>query len=296
MTKEAAPAKRAAQGGARSTTGRAVRKAATAKRAAPAIAVGSDVGGHRASADLGKVTADFVAALAPENVVQPEADSSVARLLEAVERLRQLMSGRRIDVDPPALLAAALERFVDTIESSSGPEPSGRELTEEQRAVLESVGSYVEDMPPLEERASYRARARWEQLLEDSLATAQVAELLQVGESRIRQRAADRSLYSVTVAGRTRFPAFQFTASRPGGANPRGPVAGAGLSGEPPGWGEVAKAIPEHAHPLAVAYVVTHPSEELGLQDELVSPVDWLASGGSAAVAADVIASALTLA
>lgn len=123
VTKEAAPAKRAAQGGARSTTGRAVRKAATAKRAAPAIAVGSDVGGHRASADLGKVTADFVAALAPENVVQPEADSSVARLLEAVERLRQLMSGRRIDVDPQPF---SLQRWSGSLTPLSRPPDRSR--------------------------------------------------------------------------------------------------------------------------------------------------------------------------
>jgi len=184
-------------------------------------------------------------------------------------------------------LFEAFTDFLEEVLSADGAtEPSGRELTQGQRDALESVGSYVEEMPPVPQRVSVTTRLRGAQLRAQSLTTAQVADLLEVTPGRIRQRAADRSLYSIQVEGKARFPAFQFLSLAPGLAASRR---------ELPGWSEIAPAIPEHAHPLAVEHVLHHVSEELEVDDELVSPADWLASGGSAAEAADVIAQALTL-
>lgn len=304
--KEAAPAERAASRGASPVrrASKPVKKAAPAKRAAPGHAPSVTAGtvesrwgmgtelqvvelGQFSHADFDRFTAGFAVALVPGRPT-PQTDSSVARLKDAVERMQRL-SVRRPNVDPSDLLALALERVVDTIEASELA-PSGRALTADQRAVLESVGSYVEDMPPLDERASELTRTRWEELRDSSLTTKEVAERLGVGDSRIRQRAGDRSLYSIPVDGKTRFPTFQFTGRR------LDPDLDVYLETDPRGWSEVAKAIPGHAHPLAVAYVATHPSEELEVEGELVSPIDYLASGGSATLVAEVVASALTLA
>lgn len=129
-------------------------------------------------------------------------------------------------------------------------------------------------------------RLRGAQLRAQSLTTGQVADLLDVTPGRIRQRDADRSLSSIPVEGKTRFPTFPFASLERGlAASER----------ELPGWSEVASALPQHAHPLAVVRVVHHVSEELEVDGQLVSPADWLAGGASASEAADLIFQALTL-
>jgi hypothetical protein len=103
-------------------------------------------------------------------------------------------------------------------------------------------------------------------LLETSLLAAEVADLLKVDVSRIRQRLRERSLYGIDYDGEQRLPRFQFE---------RGMVL--------PGLREVLAVLPEALNPLAVTEWFLSVSPDLELATGAVSPRDWLLRGESVA-------------
>lgn len=148
----------------------------------------------------------------------------------------------------------------------TGFEPA-REFTEEEANVLERGGLTLELYSGTD--AASRVAAGYAAMLSLALTEAEVEEMLGVGASRVRQRAADRSLYAVTVGRERRFPAFQF--------HDRNLV---------PGIGEVLKAMPRDLHPLEVETWLTSPNPDLTMDGgreyrEALSPRVWLISGGS---------------
>jgi hypothetical protein len=159
----------------------------------------------------------------------------------AIAELRSA-AGAPVD-DPTTQLSAAEWRYL---------EAGGLDLTPRRRR----------DPEPTAELA-----ARYATLLADSEDVAEVAERLGVTRARVRQRALERSLLAIREGDEWRFPRVQFATGDGGGAPVRGLPA-------------VAMALPLDLHPVEAWRFLTEPNSELELSDRLVSPLDWLRSGG----------------
>jgi hypothetical protein len=96
-----------------------------------------------------------------------------------------------------------------------------------------------------------------------------------VGESRVRQRLGEGTLYGVKAGRENRLPAFQFE-----GGN------------EVPGIAEVLTRVDRSVHPVAVLNWFVLPNSDLYLDEEAgpVSPRHWLLSGGDPEVPAQLAA------
>lgn len=156
---------------------------------------------------------------------------------------------------------------------------SGGATTEAVEHELRALGSFVPEPPPLTKRASFRTTLRSRQVQRTSLGTKEAAELLGVSPGRIRQRAADRSLYSFQRKSHLYFPACQFTPD-----------------GELPGWSDLAQRIPARVVPVVLDTVMHLPSSELMINGERLSPRDWLEHGEPAAAVSGVFDIAFRLA
>ena len=155
--------------------------------------------------------------------------------------------------------------------------PTGRWVTEPARefslaevAVLEEGG--LDLSPPAVEEPDPLARtaARYAALLATALTTREAAGLLGTGESRVRQRLKEKTLYGVKAGRENRLPAFQFEGGK-----------------EVPGIGEVLRHVDRSLHPVALSNWFTLPNPDLYLdeeEEEAVSPREWLLSGGAPGV------------
>jgi hypothetical protein len=103
------------------------------------------------------------------------------------------------------------------------------------------------------------------ELVAKSLTVGTVAKRLGVDTSRVRQRIYGRSLYAFKPRGTWLVPAFQ--------------LDGHALVG---GLERVVAELSPELHPVAVSRWFTTPTTDLLLGDEAVSPIAWLAAGGSA--------------
>jgi len=142
-----------------------------------------------------------------------------------------------------------------------------REFSPEEAAVLEEGGLNLS--PPTTEEPDPLARtaARYAALLATALTTREAAALLGTGESRVRQRLKEKTLYGVKAGRENRLPAFQFEGGK-----------------EVPGIGEVLRHVDRSLHPVALLNWFTLPSPDLYLDEEeerAVSPREWLLSGGT---------------
>lgn len=141
----------------------------------------------------------------------------------------------------------------------------GKEFCEEGITALKEGGL---DLSPREEGGPdplARTAARYVALLASALTTREAAEVLEVGESRVRQRLGEGTLYGVKAGRENRLPAFQFEGGK-----------------EVPGIAEVLQAIDRSLHPVAVLNWFMLPNPDLFLDEEEVpvSPRYWLLSGG----------------
>jgi hypothetical protein len=155
-----------------------------------------------------------------------------------------------------AKAASLAGRFIETLHLG--------ELPLEEQAVWESLGARFDAfaVPPV----SVAAETALDALVGDSITgIKEVARYLGVDRTRVSQMITSRSLYSFETAAGTRcFPRWQFYRGRP-------------LRGLP----TVLGAIPSETHPLTVAHWMVSPSTDLNVGEENLSPVQWLASGGS---------------
>jgi hypothetical protein len=142
-------------------------------------------------------------------------------------------------------------------------------------AVLRAGGFTLESRHPGEPDAVARTAARAAVMLVQAKTTAEVANALKVSATRIRQRAGERTLYAIRDGGEWRFPRWQFD-----------PEAGR----EIPGLAEVLPSLSPRLHPIAVYRFLTEPSPDLELDDQPVSPISWLATGGDPGPIADIAA------
>ena len=141
-----------------------------------------------------------------------------------------------------------------------------REFSPAEAEVLEGGGLDLSSPVAGEPDPLARTAARYAAMLATALTTGEAAGLLGTGESRVRQRLKDGTLYGVKAGGRNRLPAFQFE----GGM-------------EVPGIGRIMRHVDRSVHPVALLNWFTLPSPDLHLDEDgkgAVSPREWLLSGG----------------
>ena len=124
-------------------------------------------------------------------------------------------------------------------------------------------------------RVTVETLGRVARLINTAYSGAQVAELLGVNESRVRQRRADRTLWAIQDRGGWVFPALQFEDD-------------AGRRGQIRGLDQLLQVLPADLHPVSVAGFLTTPQPDLSVDGQSVSPLDWLRSGGDIRLVLDV--------
>ena len=178
---------------------------------------------------------------------------------------------RRFGVDEDDF-AAALVDFADR----SGPlalvELDPRDyFGESQQSVLRKLGASLEPLQASELGPIAGLAAAHAELVSRWLAVAAVAKRLGVDTSRVRQRIYARSLYGFKHQSTWLVPAFQLRRRK-----------------LVPGLDAVLTALAPTLHPVAVSRWFTTPNADLVLGDAAVSPIDWLAAGGSPELAQDL--------
>ena len=176
---------------------------------------------------------------------------------------------------PPGLKAEDLMEVLDAGLTALTADDAGA-LTDEEASVLASGGLDASALRLDEIAPILRTGTEHRRLLASSLTVDQTARLLRVNPSRIRQRltAHPPSLYGIKDGARWRIPSFQFAGKR-----------------TIPGIATVVAALPTTLHPVAVYRWLTsaHPDLYRDSKEELaISPLDWLRTGGSPDVVADL--------
>ena len=116
-------------------------------------------------------------------------------------------------------------------------------------------------------RVTVETLGRTARLISTAHSAREVAELLGVNESRVRQRRSDRTLWAIQDRGGWVFPALQFEDE-------------AARRGQIRELDQVLRVLPADLHPLSVAGFLTAPQADLRVGGQPVSPLDWLRSGG----------------
>jgi len=162
-------------------------------------------------------------------------------------------------VAAPEKLNKALVLAIDQMHMSLYGE-SATELTAAEARVLEAGGFALNECPdkdPLAETATVFAA-----LLNTSLTAKAAAGRLGVHGSRIRQMLTERTLYGFHINRRWQIPEFQF--------------AGNALV---PNIGKVNAVLDPDLHPVAVYQWYMTPDADLEMDDQPLSPLDWLKAG-----------------
>ncbi len=182
--------------------------------------------------------------------------------------LQELLE-RRFGVDEDEF-AAALEDFADGV----GPlalvdvRPADY-FGEAQQTAVRKLGASLRPLRPGELGPIAGLAAAHAQLVSKSVNVADLAERLGVDPSRVRQRIYARSLHAFKHRGVWLIPTFQL----------EGPALVPGIT-------TVASKLSPALHPVAVSRWFTTPNADLVVDDEAVSPIVWLSSGGAPDAAA----------
>lgn len=115
--------------------------------------------------------------------------------------------------------------------------------------------------------AAAELEATCRELLRGAYTTAEVAKLIRLPEAEVRQRSEDRTLLAIDSGNEWRFPTLQFI-----GYGSRRELL--------QGLDQVLPALPESLHPLSVAGFLATPQPGLLRKTQLVTPLEWLATGG----------------
>lgn len=183
--------------------------------------------------------------------------------------MRELREAARARSVPADYLAQLLEAAAEEIHRREEP----ARLPEAEQAIWERVGARFDDKTASARMHARRAVASVDLMQRSVAGDAAVAEILGVDRSRISQRVADRSLYAFHGAQTRCFPRWQFLETT-----------------TLPKLRTVLEALDPHVHPLTVDHWFTTPNVDLDIDGEPATPVEWLATGGDASVAAELAA------
>jgi hypothetical protein len=157
--------------------------------------------------------------------------------------------------------ALAQNRPLTTATTPPSNRRSAAELSAGELVALSGVAAIREAVVDPDNDPLIRSQAEYMALLEESLSTAEVAKLLRVDITRVRQRLQVRSLFGLEYEGTWRVPRFQFK---------RRLVI--------PGLAQVLKALPPDLFPLDLVdwFLLPEPELQLNSDNAPVSPREWL--------------------
>jgi len=164
-------------------------------------------------------------------------------------------------------------------------QPRGGALSSDQARFLIDSGDFTEEeLAETEENVARGDLAEEErktrlEALTAALSAAEVAEMLAIDTSRVRHRQAKNNLYAFLAGTKRRYPTWQFTGDK------AQPVL--------PGLSRLIKAFPEDMQPATVQGFMSTPQEDLLVNDERVTPTEWLKQGGAPQSVVDILDSVL---
>lgn len=211
----------------------------------------------------------IVTSLAPHSPELDVLDHALGEAPAPQRRAARDLLGRMRRIEQ--MSGASLVNVLEAIEQAVASAPAPAMLTAHQAAALALVGADGTPRPAVD-RPSVRTALAYQRLLRTALSTAEAAQLLDVDESRIRQRIAENTLLAARVKNAHRLPAFQFADD-----------------GELPGWSRVAARIPRGRPLTAVDRFLHTPQADLMMNGESVTPIDWLSGGGDPATVAALV-------
>ncbi len=177
----------------------------------------------------------------------------------ASRALARLAERAAKDEDAAAFAATLLESIAEVAERHEAPAA----LSREEQALWEGLGASFSDAQSVATRHAKKAAAFADLLGRSVKGDAAVAKLLEVDRSRVSQRVSERSLFAVPGPDDRYFPRWQF----------EGKKVVRGLRA-------ILSALEPDLHPLTVDQWCTTPNLELVVDDDPMSPVMWLATGG----------------
>lgn len=160
--------------------------------------------------------------------------------------------------------AAALEDFADRVGPLAVVDVRPVEyLGDVQQSTLRKLGASLQPLRAGELGPIAGLAAAHAEVVSNSETVAGLAKRLGVDPSRVRQRIYARSLYAFKHRGGWLIPGFQLESNR-----------------VIPGVEAVVSKLSPTLHPAAVSRWFTTPNSDLILEEEAVSPIAWLTSGG----------------
>jgi hypothetical protein len=176
-----------------------------------------------------------------------------------IDELDQLLS-ERFNLQRADLLAA--------LKTLPAIKPGAAALTEEEARLLDAAG-FVED-PVAFAQAAADIVAHTALLINTAYTGPEVAALLGINESRVRQRRLAGTLWAIDSDGTWVYPAIQFETNLKTGKPDK----------QIRGLEQVFGALPDGLHPTAVAGLLRTPQTELRVDGQPRSILEWLRSGG----------------
>jgi len=146
------------------------------------------------------------------------------------------------------------------------PVDPASEVDPETRRLFEAGGMNFAPLGPGQDHAVIDTTLEYAVILADSGTVREVASRIGRTEGRVRQMLRGHELFGIRDDDTWRVPWFQFDGDRP-----------------VRGLDRVIGALPGAMHPVAVFRLLTSPSPDLLIQDQPMSPLDWLRSGADPA-------------
>jgi hypothetical protein len=191
--------------------------------------------------------------------------------------VRRKDDGVEIGTIKTRLRVSEIERVV--AEQNIHAEASGKgELSEDEKKALDAAGFNRTPLAQDAEDPVAVAAAEYTRLREESLSTAEAAQLLDVEDSRVRQRLAGKAptLYGLKVDGDWRVPRFQFDGNA-----------------RVPGIEKVIPHLRAGLNPVSIVRWFTTPNPDLRPDEDeerSLSPLEWLKTGHEPSVVAELAA------
>jgi hypothetical protein len=157
------------------------------------------------------------------------------------------------------------EELTSALDTLAPIRPDAAALSDDEAALFDAA-DFAEDERAYA-RVTLEAAGHTARLLSTAYSASEVAELLGVSDSRVRQRRANRTLWAIEDAGGWVFPALQFEDVD-------------GRRRQIRHFDQVLPALPTDLHPLAVARLLTTAQPDLVVDGQPVSPLQWLRNGG----------------
>ena len=176
-----------------------------------------------------------------------------------IDELDQLLS-ERFNLQRADLVAA--------LKTLPAIKPGAAALTEDEARLLDEAG-FIED-PIAFAQAAADIVAHTAVLINTAYTGREVAALLGINESRVRQRRLAGTLWAIDTDGTWVYPAVQFDTNVKTG-KPYKQIRG---------LEQVFRALPAGLHPTAVAGLLRTPQTELQVDGQQRSILEWLRSGG----------------